>query len=275
MMVVCFLCLASDVSARRFRSSRRNFGPSKRKINHVFFKGAKLDAVTRAPKHTSEVLECTAGGMPGPTIHWLKNGERMEQGSVHEFHDDSAYFEDHTVTGGQKFLRLGQTVSRLYLDCLTHKDEAEYTCVAETPFNRKTQKTMLKVEKTEESIFADMDRCMSRRAHRVTPARIYMASTSRLEFQGATVQLFCRAEGSPAPTITWRGPWGKTLENDGENYVIRDNGDLIIKNLSWKEHMGLFKCEVTNGYGHDSAKAFVYPTLRAKNSKDEFLFSPA
>ena len=67
------------------------------------------------------------------------------QGSVHEFHDDSAYFEDHTVTGGQKFLRLGQTVSRLYLDCLTHKDEAEYTCVAETPFNRKTQKTMLKV----------------------------------------------------------------------------------------------------------------------------------
>ena len=35
------------------------------------------------------------------------------------------------------------------------------------------------------------------------PARIYLFTTYRIEMANATVQLLCRAEGNPKPTITW------------------------------------------------------------------------
>jgi len=44
-------------------------------------------------------------------------------------------------------LRLGKVKSKLYLDCVTDRDEAEYTCVAETPYERITQSTILKMGK--------------------------------------------------------------------------------------------------------------------------------
>ena len=71
----------------------------------------------------------------------------VHQGAVHTSHDDSAAYEDHYTTGGTAFMRLGQTNSKLYLECVTNRDEGEYTCVAETPMLRKTQTTQVKVGK--------------------------------------------------------------------------------------------------------------------------------
>ena len=45
----------------------------------VSFKGEALEEVTFATRHEDVVLECEAGGTPSPTIHWLKNGERIQQ----------------------------------------------------------------------------------------------------------------------------------------------------------------------------------------------------
>lgn len=45
----------------------------------VSFKGRPFEEVTFATRHEDVVLECEAGGSPSPTIHWLKNGERIQQ----------------------------------------------------------------------------------------------------------------------------------------------------------------------------------------------------
>lgn len=46
----------------------------------LFFKtGESLPAVTVGSAHDNVVLECQAGGKPASTIHWLKNGQRIQQ----------------------------------------------------------------------------------------------------------------------------------------------------------------------------------------------------
>ena len=46
----------------------------------LFFKtGEQLPSETLASAHDNIVLECQAGGKPAPTIHWLKNGRRIQQ----------------------------------------------------------------------------------------------------------------------------------------------------------------------------------------------------
>ena len=45
----------------------------------VTFKGRKFSERTVVTKHEDVVLECEAGGSPTPTIHWLKDGVRIQQ----------------------------------------------------------------------------------------------------------------------------------------------------------------------------------------------------
>lgn len=73
----------------------------------------------------------------------------MSQGNFETLEDDVASLEDmetESEEAGDK-LRLSSTKSRLYLDCLNSAAEGEYTCVAETPYMRKTQSTIVKVSK--------------------------------------------------------------------------------------------------------------------------------
>ncbi|XP_012937103.1 zwei Ig domain protein zig-4 [Aplysia californica] len=229
----------------------------------LFFKGEPFEPVTVGAKHGSLVLECHVGGSPSPTVHWLKDGVRIPQGSHHTSHDDSAAYEDHNSFGGKTYLRLGSTKSRLYLDCLTEEDQGQYTCVAESPKVRKTQSTLVTVEKGDAMTLTDLEGCVGKNSHRKgAPARLYMWSTTRLEYQGAKVQLFCRAEGVPEPRITWYDPSGKPITEDEDRYRLAKNGDLILRDISWFENMGRYTCEADNGYGTDSADTFLYPTLR-------------
>ena len=45
----------------------------------LFFKGQEFPEASFATKHRDVVLECEVGGSPSPTIHWLKDGERIQQ----------------------------------------------------------------------------------------------------------------------------------------------------------------------------------------------------
>lgn len=45
----------------------------------LFFKNRNFRTVTVAARHDSIVLDCEAAGSPVPTIHWLKDGERIVQ----------------------------------------------------------------------------------------------------------------------------------------------------------------------------------------------------
>ena len=55
------------------------------------------------------------------------------------------------------------------------------------------------------------------------PARVYMWTAERLEFEGADVQLFCRADGHPAPTITWYDRRGAVIGSNEEQYIVRSS----------------------------------------------------
>ena len=57
-----------------FAVAKRGEGDQK-----LFFRGTEFKDLSIASKHTDVVLECEVGGSPSPTIHWLKNGERIQQ----------------------------------------------------------------------------------------------------------------------------------------------------------------------------------------------------
>ncbi|KAL8621010.1 hypothetical protein ACOMHN_043501 [Nucella lapillus] len=231
-------------------------GPLARFSRRLFFKN-HFHSVTVAHKHQSTYLECEVGGLPVPTIHWLKDGVRITQGTFENHEDDSALYEDLDSDPTQPKLRLSSTSSRLYLDCPTRRDEGEYTCVAETPYNRKTQTTILKVEHHDYSPDED---CISKLAPRGEPARIYMWTVSRLELEDTTVQFFCRTSGFPEPIITWYDSNNNTLPGDSNQYSIAVNGDLIIREITWFENMGVYRCEAHNEFGSHSTETFLYPT---------------
>lgn len=51
-------------------------------------------------------------------------------------------------------------------------------------------------------------------------ARIYLWTSHRLEVSGESVQLMCRAQGSPIPTVTWFTPRGKKIEHPTNKYEV-------------------------------------------------------
>lgn len=262
-LLVCFSVLATTLArSGNLRVNKRPFrgqaGPTgERKL---FFKSRGFQTVTVGRRHQSIFLECEAGGSPTPTIHWLKDGQRLLQGAFETIEDESAAFEDldsdHQGDGGK--LRLSATKSRLYLDCLTDASEGEYTCVAETPFMRKTQSTIVKVE----GHGYPSDNCIVKRSARGEPARIYMWTASRLEYEDNTVQLFCRASGTPEPVITWYDSMNNTIPDDSDQFSVAVNGDLIIRSISWFNNMGVYRCMAENQFGSQLVETFLYPTPR-------------
>lgn len=64
------------------------------------------------------------------------------QGDRYDVRDDAANYET-PVT--DQLMRLGSTKSRLFIDCVRPSDLGIYTCVAETPTERITITTVLRV----------------------------------------------------------------------------------------------------------------------------------
>jgi len=54
----------------------------------------------------------------------------------------------------------------------------------------------------------------------VAPARIYMWTSQRLAETGQDAQLYCRASGSPQPTVTWYDPDEREIVSDNKQYEV-------------------------------------------------------
>ncbi|GFT29637.1 hypothetical protein NPIL_253472 [Nephila pilipes] len=235
------------------RNARRHEDIKEDDESSWLFPKAHLRLHSRPPKvlHVkeggSEILECQAGGSPLPHIYWLKNGVQL---SKIEIEDELDLKTDED--GERKRLNMGSTSSRLYLDCLTIGDDAEYTCIAENANLRESTTTQVKVSSSD-------DRgCQSKKQFGQAP-RIVSWTKTALENQGQDVQVFCRVEGHPKPTIKWLDPQEEEIDPEkGPKFDILLNGDLVIRNLKWKD-MGNYICVAENTHGSARAEIFVYP----------------
>lgn len=195
------------------------------------------------------VLSCQAIGNPPPTIHWLKDGNRIIQDTLGSIQSDDGNLHILPVAG------TSQTWSRLFLDCLTPRDQGTYTCVAETPYSRVSSDTRVNISERRPANLEPF--CLNKRSFGL-PARIYMWTRFRFEQQGSDVQLFCRSSGLPKPEVIWsRGDDNRPIEDDKKHMVL-DNGDLLIRNIRWKD-VGIYTCTAQNDLGSDMTLTFLYP----------------
>lgn len=236
-----------------------------------------------APIGGNAVLECEAGGTPGPLIHWLRNGQRINQGGLLEVEEASS----HEITDRNRrlsTLQLSSTKSRLFIDCVSAADAGLYVCVAETPTKRTAIDYILKVDTKKISrvrresnrhnlnkhFHGDHrtqteERCFKQHIEPAQlPARIYMWTLHRVEVEGADVQLYCRPTGSGSAKVTWFDRNGEAITKRDSQYEVLETGDLMVKSISWAENMGLYRCVVENGLGTDEVETFLYPAGQEK-----------
>lgn len=266
LLLIISLPIVASTFLKLRHTSKRQASSSVGSVNldHHFlsFMSPGFQTVTVVHKDRSMYLECQVMGRPAPTIHWLKDGQRVSQGRFETQYDDRAYYEEETDLPEVKKIRRSSTLSRLYLDCPNEDTEGEYTCVAENAYDRASRSTVVRVENRHHHYSED---CLARRFARGShpargePARIYMWTLARLEYEESTVQIFCRASGYPEPSITWYDWRNHTLAGNGQfNIVV--NGDLVIRDLSWEKNMGVYRCVAENELGSDSSESFLYPT---------------
>lgn len=78
-------------------------------------------------------LECAAGGVPVPQIHWFKNGRRLHQAPNEMADVELDWLANRNLTNGAASLQYAITKSRIYvaLSDLPMVGRDEYQCVAE------------------------------------------------------------------------------------------------------------------------------------------------
>ncbi|GIY58158.1 zwei Ig domain protein zig-4 [Caerostris darwini] len=250
-LIAAPLALSRHVEhSTRRTSSRRHEDVREGDESSWLFPRANLRLHAKPPKvlHTkeggSEILECQAGGSPRPHIYWLKNGKQLTKDDLA---DELELNEDN-----RHKLNMGSTSSRLYLDCLTAGDEAEYTCIAENSHLRESTTTRVTVSSSDDRS------CHDKKQFGQAP-RIVSWTKTALENQGDDMSVICRAEGQPKPTIKWLDPFKNEIDPERKSrFEIMSNGDLIISNLKWKD-MGNYVCVAENTHGSARAEVFVYP----------------
>lgn len=195
----------------------------------------------------SDFIECSVGAFPVPTIHWLKDGHVIPNSQVNYINNE--------IPPGLMLIN-----ARLYLDEVTPEQAGLYTFVAEN--SRGVARKDTKVE-----IVASHQYEAHNSADKNYAPRIKAWTTSLLENDGNDVRILCRSDGKPTPTISWSR--GNEEENvpvvvkNNSKYQIQENGDLIIKDISW-EDMGVYYCESKNSLGSQKAESFLYPLSHDK-----------
>lgn len=209
-------------------------------------------------QYDSVVLECEAAGDPSPIIYWLKNGQRITQGSRSTDKMNMIYFED-DADSSKNNIKFTSIRSRLFIDCATSSyDEAEYSCVAENAFKRVSSNTKVQVVSKNSNFLRSTSGCIQKKSMgmRASPARITMWTYTKFIPIGSDVVLYCRAQGSPKASVTWMNEENQLL-TDSEHMRISENGDLEIKNANFAD-MGGYYCLAENGIGNDKQSTFLY-----------------
>ncbi|OBS69644.1 hypothetical protein A6R68_01815, partial [Neotoma lepida] len=179
--------------------------------------GGKAASFT-IPTNSDAFLPCVAVGNPLPTIQWTRvsSGFELSQGT------QKSRF--HVLPNGTLSIR------RVGI-----QDRGQYLCSASNPLGKDHLHVML-------SVVSYPARILERHAKEITV------------HSGSTVELKCRVEGLPVPTVFWilanQTVVSETSKGNRKVWVTSD-GTLIIRNLSLYDR-GFYKCVASNQAGQDS-----------------------
>ncbi|XP_051012859.1 immunoglobulin superfamily member 10, partial [Acomys russatus] len=170
------------------------------------------------PTNSDAFLPCEAVGNPLPTIHWTRvsSGLELSQGT------QKSRF--HVLPNGT-----------LFIQRVSVQDRGYYLCSASNPLGIDHLHVTL-------SVVSYPARILDRHAKEITV------------YSGSTVELKCRAEGMPKPTISWiLANQTVVSETPGGNRKVwvTPDGTLIIYHLSVYDR-GYYKCVASNSAGQDS-----------------------
>ncbi|EHB15215.1 Immunoglobulin superfamily member 10 [Heterocephalus glaber] len=164
------------------------------------------------------LLPCEATGNPLPTIHWSRVSSAIELSKRKQ---------------GSRFQVLPN--GTLSIQKVSIQDRGQYLCSASNPFGTDHLHVTL-------SVVSYPPRILERHTKEITV------------HSGSTVELKCRVEGRPSPTISWilanqtvvsEASQGKTQA------LVTSDGTLVIHNLSIYDR-GFYKCMASNPAGQDS-----------------------
>ncbi|RWS00395.1 neural/ectodermal development factor IMP-L2-like protein, partial [Dinothrombium tinctorium] len=201
---------------------------------------------------TSLSVLCEARGNPKPMISWYRNGQPISENVV-ESNKDEKFRKEAFKVG-----------SRLYLDCVQPEDSAEYTCVAKNSKSEAKYSFHVNVEEASEFAIDEYSHSLCElRSNGSSPARITLWTRIMLRTQNTDAEIYCRSTGNPKPSVSWYMSYGDEDDDlveikNSEKYEIKENGDLIIKDLKWLD-LKEYYCYVHNLYGSDSQRTFIYP----------------
>ncbi|KAK4811634.1 hypothetical protein QYF61_022727 [Mycteria americana] len=171
------------------------------------------------------VLTCRVAGVPAPTVTWLKDGSPLESSP-----------EQGLVSGG----------GQLQLSPLQPFHQGRYTCLARGPGAemRKDFTVLVRV------------------APRIASAGV---PSEHGVLEGRGVRLECRAEGQPAPQISWLKD-GRPLELQPPSRarMSLDGSSLLLEGLQAADS-GAYTCLAQNSVGEDARlhtlSVLVPPTI--------------
>ncbi|XP_055041763.2 hemicentin-1 isoform X2 [Misgurnus anguillicaudatus] len=156
---------------------------------------------------------CDAIGIPPPSLTWLKNGRVIE---------NSESLEMHILSGGSKL-----QIARSQLS-----DSGTYTCVASNVEGKARKNYHLTIQVPPIISGSELPNEMS-------------------VLLNDSIQLMCRAEGTPTPEIQWLKD-GKTLSRTAQsNIKISPDGSTLTVTALHTSDSGKYTCVATNQAGEE------------------------
>ncbi|KAI1891477.1 hypothetical protein AGOR_G00144220 [Albula goreensis] len=172
---------------------------------------------------------CDATGIPPPSLTWLKNGRPIA---------NSESLEMHILSGGGKL-----QIARTQLS-----DSATYTCVASNVEGEARKNYQLTVQVPPNIVGSEL------------PSEVSVLLND-------SMQLVCRAQGTPAPTIQWLKD-GKALSSS-KNIRISPDGSTLSLMGALTSDSGKYTCVATNAAGEEdrifNLNVYVPPTIKGSS----------
>lgn len=159
------------------------------------------------------------------TVNWTKNYKPLTRGFV--------------TVSQSKDGNLATYSSELHLSSVSRRDNGFYQCVAYSAQLAPVQSKMAQITVL---VFPKLTK---------KPENVFVEA-------GKTIQLHCKAQGHPIPTLSWQKDGGASFPAADDRRILYNDGSEVceIKNATYVD-TGKYTCSATNEAGSVNASAFV------------------